>query len=162
MSRDSHVRCVRCCPSAEFSGESCKGEDEQWFFFIPRQGSKARGGRPNRLTTSGYWKATGSPGHVYSSSNRIIGLKRTMVFYKGRAPSSDKTEWKMNEYKVLEGDDPSTTNSGIIPPVRTATETCPSRSCYDISQQHRSHIITQRVSWLPNLEHTKKLAGLSI
>ncbi|OWM82549.1 NAC domain-containing protein 90-like [Punica granatum] len=87
----------------QFAGEVCQGDTEQWFFFIPRKDSEARGGRPRRLTTFGYWKATGSPGCVYSSSNRIVGLKRTMVFYKGRAPNGSKTEWKMNEYKVLEG-----------------------------------------------------------
>ncbi|CAL9026381.1 unnamed protein product [Prunus brigantina] len=87
----------------QFSGEACHGDPEQWFFFIPRQESEARGGRPRRLTTTGYWKATGSPSFVYSSnSNRAIGLKRTMVFYNGRAPHGRKTEWKMNEYKAIE------------------------------------------------------------
>ncbi|KAK4782868.1 hypothetical protein SAY86_007242 [Trapa natans] len=86
-----------------FSGEVCRGDSEQWFFFIPRKDSDSRGGRPNRLTNFGYWKATGSPGYVYSSANgRIIGFRRTMVFYNGRAPSGIKTDWKMNEYMVLE------------------------------------------------------------
>ncbi|KAG4916484.1 hypothetical protein JHK82_054134 [Glycine max] len=76
-------------------------DTEQWFFFIPRQESEARGGRPKRLTTTGYWKATGSPNHVYSSDNRIIGIKRTMVFYSGRAPNGTKTDWKMNEYTAI-------------------------------------------------------------
>lgn len=61
-----------------------------------------RGGRPKRLTTTGYWKATGSPNHVYSSDNRVIGIKRTMVFYSGRAPNGRKTDWKMNEYKAIQ------------------------------------------------------------
>ena len=88
----------------EFAGECCRGDPEQWFFFIPMQDREARGGRPNRLTTEGYWKATGSPGCVYSSQNRIIGVKRTMVFYKGRAPNGEKTQWKMNEYKAIDGE----------------------------------------------------------
>ncbi|KAK6244491.1 hypothetical protein QUC31_010900 [Theobroma cacao] len=87
-----------------FSVYLCHKDPEQWFFFIPRQESEARGGRPKRLTTSGYWKATGSPGYVYSSNSRPIGVKRTMVFYNGRAPSGKKTEWKMNEYKAIEGE----------------------------------------------------------
>ncbi|XP_057784739.1 NAC domain-containing protein 90-like [Salvia miltiorrhiza] len=71
-------------------------ESEQWFFFSQRE---ARGGRPSRLTSEGYWKATGSPGDVYSSHNgSVIGRKRTMVFYVGRAPNGTKTPWKMNEY----------------------------------------------------------------
>ncbi|KAL3755617.1 hypothetical protein ACJRO7_002636 [Eucalyptus globulus] len=86
----------------QFAADLCHADPEQWFFFIPRQDSEYHGGRPRRLTTTGYWKATGSPGFVYSS-NRIIGLKRTMVFYTGRTPNGVKTEWKMNEYKAIEG-----------------------------------------------------------
>ncbi|KAM3217834.1 NAC domain-containing protein 90 [Capsicum annuum] len=90
----------------EMAGEVIKHDSEQWFFFIPIQDREARGGRPTRLTTHGYWKATGTPGYVYSSSNnRIIGGKRTMVFYKGRAPNGKKTQWKMNEYKATTDDD---------------------------------------------------------
>uniref|UniRef100_A0A6N2MNY1 NAC domain-containing protein n=2 Tax=Salix viminalis TaxID=40686 RepID=A0A6N2MNY1_SALVM len=86
----------------KLSGQLCQGDTEQWFFFAPRQEREARGGRPNRTTASGYWKATGSPGHVYSSDNRVIGLKKTMVFYTGKAPSGRKTKWKMNEYRAIE------------------------------------------------------------
>lgn len=87
---------------AEVGGEVCGGaESEQWFFFSRRREREARGGRPNRLTREGYWKATGSPGDVYSSQNSsVIGRKRSMVFYVGRAPNGTKTSWKMNEYKL--------------------------------------------------------------
>ncbi|XP_050910357.1 NAC domain-containing protein 90 isoform X5 [Lathyrus oleraceus] len=86
----------------QISREASMKDKEQWFFFIPRQESEVRGGRPKRLTTTGYWKATGSPNHVYSSDNRVIGMKRTMVFYHGRAPNGKKTDWKMNEYKAIQ------------------------------------------------------------
>ncbi|KAL9998058.1 putative transcription factor NAM family [Helianthus debilis subsp. tardiflorus] len=91
--------------------EVCRGDPEQWFFFIPRQEKEARGGRPSRRTSSGYWKATGSPSVVYSSSNRIIGIKRSMVFYNGRAPTGKKTKWKMNEYKAFQQEYSSNTNT---------------------------------------------------
>ncbi|KAF5821432.1 putative transcription factor NAM family [Helianthus annuus] len=94
----------------EYAGERCQGDPEQWFFFIPRQEKEARGGRPSRLTQSGYWKATGSPSIVYSLSNRAIGVKRTMVFYNGRAPTGTKTKWKMNEYKAFQEESSSNTN----------------------------------------------------
>ncbi|XP_038883494.1 NAC domain-containing protein 90-like [Benincasa hispida] len=94
----------------QFAGEVCKRDEEQWFFFIPRQESEARGGRPKRVTTTGYWKATGSPSYVYSSNNhKSIGVKRSMVFYNGRAPKGTKTQWKMNEYKLIGHHFPSTT-----------------------------------------------------
>ncbi|XP_015880300.3 NAC domain-containing protein 90 [Ziziphus jujuba] len=109
------------------SGELCRGDPEQCFFFIERQESEARGGRPNRLTSTGYWKATGSPNNIYSSDNRIIGVKRTMVFYIGRAPSGRKTEWKMNEYKATEGEAYSssvTTSATTLPPLRHELSVC--------------------------------------
>ncbi|GJY48598.1 NAC domain-containing protein 90-like protein [Tanacetum coccineum] len=84
-----------------YAGVGCQGDPEQWFFFIPRQEKQAKGGRPSRLTPSGYWKATGSPSVVYSSSNRAIGIRRTMVFYNGRVPTGTKTKWKMNEYNAF-------------------------------------------------------------
>ncbi|KAL7170440.1 hypothetical protein ACSBR2_035346 [Camellia fascicularis] len=67
-----------------------------------------------KITTSGYWKAIGSPGYVYSSRNRVIGMKKTMVFYRGRAPTGRKTEWKMNEYRAIEGE---ASSSSAIPKV---------------------------------------------
>ncbi|KAJ1440716.1 NAC domain [Sesbania bispinosa] len=73
---------------------------------LPSQEREARGGRPNRTTACGYWKATGSPGYVYSSDNKAIGVKKTMVFYKGKAPTGRKTKWKMNEYKAIQVSNP--------------------------------------------------------
>ncbi|XP_077234447.1 NAC domain-containing protein 90-like [Tasmannia lanceolata] len=85
------------------AGELCVEDSEQWIFFSPRQEREAHGGRPNRITPSGYWKATGSPSFVYSlKDNRVIGVKKTMVFYEGKAPTGKKTKWKVNEYKACE------------------------------------------------------------
>ncbi|KAF2289698.1 hypothetical protein GH714_038019 [Hevea brasiliensis] len=107
----------------QLSGELCRQDPEQWFFFIPRQKREAQGGRPNRLTTTGYWKSTGSPGYVYSSSNnRCIAIKRTMVFYMGRIPLGRKTEWKMNEYRVIQEEASSST--GPNPTLRQEFTLC--------------------------------------
>ncbi|KAK8649399.1 hypothetical protein V6N13_130128 [Hibiscus sabdariffa] len=103
----------------QFSVYLCHKDPEQWFFFIPRQESEARGGRPKRLTTCGYWKATGSPGYVYSFNSRPIGLKRTMVFYNGRAPHGNKTDWKMNEYKAIQAQ-----GSSALPTLRQEFSLC--------------------------------------
>ncbi|KAG8648697.1 hypothetical protein MANES_08G028100v8 [Manihot esculenta] len=102
--------------AAELSGELCRKDPEQWFFFLPRQKREAQGGRPSRLTTTGYWKSTGSPGYVYSSTNnRCIAAKRTMVFYKGRIPHGRKTDWKLNEYRVIQGEASSSTCPKTMP-----------------------------------------------
>ncbi|TKY67052.1 NAC domain-containing protein 90 [Spatholobus suberectus] len=90
------------------AGELCRGDTEQWFFFSPGQEREARGGRPSRTTACGYWKATGSPGYVYSSDNKVIGVKKSMVFYKGKAPTGRKTKWKMNEYRAIQVSNQST------------------------------------------------------
>ncbi|KAF3541910.1 hypothetical protein F2Q69_00019168 [Brassica cretica] len=105
---------------ADVAGERCRGDAEQWFFFVPRQEREARGGRPNRTTDSGYWKATGSPGPVISKDNRMIGVKKTMVFYTGKAPTGRKTKWKMNEYKAVD----ETVNFSTIPKLRHEFSLC--------------------------------------
>ncbi|KAL5203572.1 hypothetical protein ABZP36_008443 [Zizania latifolia] len=90
------------CQLVAMAGEASVRDTEQWFFFCPRAERELHGGRPARTTPSGYWKATGSPSCVFSSAtNKVIGVKRTMVFYEGRAPSGTKTRWKMNEYKAV-------------------------------------------------------------
>ncbi|WOK96218.1 transcription factor NAC3 [Canna indica] len=81
---------------AAISGEPCRRDGEQWFFFCPWQEREAQGGRPTRTTPAGYWKATRSSSLVFSSTNnRILGVKRTMhmVFYQERAPTRTKTKW---------------------------------------------------------------------
>jgi hypothetical protein len=90
---------------AEVHPGVCAGDGEPWFYFCARQDREARGGRPSRTTPSGYWKAAGTPGLVYSADGRPVGTKKTMVFYGGRAPAGAKTNWKMNEYRAFDDDD---------------------------------------------------------
>ncbi|CAN4120204.1 unnamed protein product [Withania somnifera] len=104
-----------------FPGELCIGDTEQWFFFVPRQEREAKGGRPCRTTTCGYWKATGSPSYVYSSNSKVIGVKKSMVFYNGKAPAGKKTKWKMNEYRAIEQE---TSSNSSIPKLRHEMSLC--------------------------------------
>lgn len=48
---------------------------------------------------SGYWKATGTDRPIYSN-NRYVGVKKALVFYKGRPPKGTKTSWIMHEYRL--------------------------------------------------------------
>ncbi|XP_056169503.1 NAC domain-containing protein 90-like [Syzygium oleosum] len=109
----------------QLAGELCREDREQWFFFAPMQEREARGGRPSRSMATGYWKATGSPGYVYSSDNKVIGVKKSMVFYVGKAPTGRKTQWKLNEYRAIElsPTNPNSTSSNIsIPKVNLRRE----------------------------------------
>ncbi|KAG6712107.1 hypothetical protein I3842_05G088900 [Carya illinoinensis] len=76
--------------------------EREWYFFVPRDRKHGSGGRPNRTTETGFWKATGSDRRIVTISDpkRIIGLRKTLVFYKGRAPRGNKTDWVMNEYRL--------------------------------------------------------------
>ena len=73
--------------------------EKQWFFFVPRE-SKKSCPRPNRLTVSGYWKATGSDRAVRNERLQCVGLKKILVFYKGKAPRGQRTDWIMMEYRM--------------------------------------------------------------
>ncbi|KAF8112695.1 hypothetical protein N665_0062s0046 [Sinapis alba] len=76
--------------------------EREWYFFVPRERKHGNGGRPSRTTEKGYWKATGSDRKIISLSEpkRMIGLKKTLVFYSGRAPGGSKTDWVMNEFRM--------------------------------------------------------------
>ncbi|XP_010276467.1 PREDICTED: NAC transcription factor 25-like isoform X2 [Nelumbo nucifera] len=76
----------------------------EWYFFSPRDRKYPNGARPNRAAASGYWKATGTdkPIVAISRSGRKenIGVKKALVFYKGRPPKGIKTNWIMHEYRL--------------------------------------------------------------
>lgn len=74
------------------------GENE-WYFFSPRDRKYPNGARPNRATVSGYWKATGTDKAIYSGT-KYVGVKKALVFYKGRPPKGTKTDWIMHEYRL--------------------------------------------------------------
>uniref|UniRef100_A0ACD6A609 Uncharacterized protein n=1 Tax=Avena sativa TaxID=4498 RepID=A0ACD6A609_AVESA len=81
--------------------------EREWYFFVPRDGGgrgklQGAGGRPSRTTERGFWKATGSDRAVRCAADpkRLVGLKKTLVYYQGRAPRGSKTDWVMNEYRL--------------------------------------------------------------
>uniref|UniRef100_A0A0D9UYV5 NAC domain-containing protein n=1 Tax=Leersia perrieri TaxID=77586 RepID=A0A0D9UYV5_9ORYZ len=80
------------------------GEDE-WFFFSPRDRKYPNGVRPNRTAGSGYWKATGTDKPILASNGaHCLGVKKALVFYQGRSPRGNKTDWVMHEYRLLDID----------------------------------------------------------
>ncbi|KAK2359176.1 protein FEZ [Trifolium repens] len=78
--------------------------EKEWYFYVPRDRKYRNGDRPNRVTTSGYWKATGADRMIRTENFRSIGLKKTLVFYSGKAPKGIRTSWIMNEYRLPQHD----------------------------------------------------------
>jgi hypothetical protein len=80
------------------------GEGE-WYFFSPRDRKYPNGVRPNRAAGSGYWKATGTDKpitHSAAQRSAMIGVKKALVFYRGRPPKGIKTSWIMHEYRLAD------------------------------------------------------------
>ncbi|CAF1785776.1 unnamed protein product [Brassica oleracea var. botrytis] len=75
--------------------------EKERYFFSTREAKYPNGNRSNRATGSGYWKATGIDKRVVTSrGNQIVGLKKTLVFYKGKPPHGLRTDWIMHEYRL--------------------------------------------------------------
>ncbi|XP_052195238.1 NAC domain-containing protein 37-like isoform X2 [Diospyros lotus] len=74
-------------------------EQNEWYFFSHKDKKYPTGTRTNRATLAGFWKATGRDKAVYDKS-KLIGMRKTLVFYKGRAPNGQKTDWIMHEYRL--------------------------------------------------------------
>ncbi|KAH0698394.1 hypothetical protein KY290_015944 [Solanum tuberosum] len=88
-------------------GSNNNGEKE-WYFFCKRSRKYKNSLRPNRVTAgSGFWKATGIDRPIYSSG-KCIGLKKSLVYYRGSAGKGTKTDWQMHEFRLPVENDKST------------------------------------------------------
>lgn len=76
--------------------------EKEWYFFSPRDRKYPNGSRPNRSAGSGYWKATGADKPI--GLPKPVGIKKALVFYAGKAPKGEKTNWIMHEYRLADVD----------------------------------------------------------
>ncbi|XP_062147519.1 NAC domain-containing protein 43-like [Alnus glutinosa] len=87
-------------------------KDQDWSFFSPQHLKSRNGNRLNRATRGGYWKVTGKDQEILSGA-RSIGKKKILVFYEGRTPKGEKTDWVTHEYHLsqeeLDGNNPDQT-----------------------------------------------------
>ncbi|KAL4588052.1 hypothetical protein LXL04_000930 [Taraxacum kok-saghyz] len=81
--------------------EVAKLNASEWYFFSFRDRKYATGYRTNRATKTGYWKATGKDKTVVDpKTGALVGMRKTLVFYKNRAPNGIKTGWIMHEFRL--------------------------------------------------------------
>uniref|UniRef100_A0A7C9E2F2 NAC domain-containing protein n=1 Tax=Opuntia streptacantha TaxID=393608 RepID=A0A7C9E2F2_OPUST len=83
---------------------------QERYFFSTREAKYPNGNRSNRATLSGYWKATGKDKpilanvrttHTTPAPPLVVGMKKTLVFYRGKPPHGARTDWIMHEYRLL-------------------------------------------------------------
>nr|QOI08285.1 NAC001_7A [Triticum aestivum] len=89
------------CEPWDLPEAACVGGRE-WYFFSLRDRKYATGQRTNRATRSGYWKATGKDRAILAHGEALVGMRKTLVFYQGRAPKGTRTEWVMHEFRLEE------------------------------------------------------------
>ncbi|GAA0138830.1 hypothetical protein Leryth_001842 [Lithospermum erythrorhizon] len=83
--------------------EKCRigsGPQNEWYFFSHKDKKYPTGTRTNRATVAGFWKATGRDKAIFLSNSKRIGMRKTLVFYTGRAPHGQKSDWIMHEYRL--------------------------------------------------------------
>ncbi|KFK42139.1 hypothetical protein AALP_AA2G216200 [Arabis alpina] len=76
--------------------------EKEWYFFSPRDRKYPNGSRPNRAAGTGYWKATGADKPI--GRPKPVGIKKALVFYSGKPPRGEKTNWIMHEYRLADVD----------------------------------------------------------
>ncbi|KAJ6358646.1 hypothetical protein OIU76_000377 [Salix suchowensis] len=78
--------------------------EQERYFFSCKEAKYPKGNRVNRASSSGFWKATGLDKQIVSSTrknNHAVGMKKTLVFYRGKAPHGSRTDWVMHEYRLV-------------------------------------------------------------
>ncbi|CAL4906782.1 unnamed protein product [Urochloa decumbens] len=82
--------------------------EQERYFFTCKEAKYVKGRRANRATGAGYWKATGKekpvavavPAAKGQVQAVLVGMKRSLVFYRGKPPTGSKTDWVMHEYRL--------------------------------------------------------------
>ncbi|XP_015583356.3 NAC domain-containing protein 83 isoform X2 [Ricinus communis] len=69
------------------------------YFFTRKVRKHSNKSSSRRTIGTGYWKATDKE-TIVTRRKKCVGYKKTMVFYRGKAPKGKRTHWIMDEYRV--------------------------------------------------------------
>ncbi|XP_077252402.1 uncharacterized protein LOC143891752 [Tasmannia lanceolata] len=81
-------------------------EENEWYFFTPRDRKYPNGRRPDRAAKDGFWRA--STGREVIHKREKLGDRMTLEFHQGeqrnrkKTKTKTKTDWRMHEYVVDE------------------------------------------------------------
>ncbi|THU66647.1 hypothetical protein C4D60_Mb05t16360 [Musa balbisiana] len=131
-------------------------KDLEWYFFSPRDRKYPNGSRTNRATRAGYWKATGKDRKV-SFQGRAVGTKKTLVYYKGRAPRGSRTHWVMHEYRLDEKE--SEMPSGLQESYALCRVFMKSATAGAKIIEHYGSPRVEQLQWKPADSHTAELSS---
>nr|XP_011463331.1 PREDICTED: NAC domain-containing protein 77-like [Fragaria vesca subsp. vesca] len=81
-----------------FEGES------RLYFFTPLQKKHTKGTRKKRDTVHGLWKGTQTPKTIKDSDNKPVITKTPFCYYHPRGKNVKKTQWLMDEYRLINHD----------------------------------------------------------
>ncbi|CAD6266255.1 unnamed protein product [Miscanthus lutarioriparius] len=122
---DLQERCGYYGGSGSGGGQD-QEEPTEYYFFSYKDRKYPSGTRTNRATAAGFWKATGRDKPVLSSTTTsrsssaagsisvVIGMRKTLVFYRGRAPNGRKTDWIIHEYRLQSNEHAPTQEEGWV------------------------------------------------
>ncbi|KAI9090315.1 hypothetical protein K1719_028650 [Acacia pycnantha] len=73
-------------------------DDSECYFFSPCDYKYSNSSRFNRTTPLGFWKVTGKDRQIKDRDNKVIGIKKNLVYHEGRVPHGIPRNWVIHEY----------------------------------------------------------------
>ncbi|KAK4268965.1 hypothetical protein QN277_022184 [Acacia crassicarpa] len=74
-------------------------DDSECYFFSRCDYKYSNSTRFNRTTPLGFWKVTGKARPIkHRDTNKVIGIKKNLVYYEGRVPHGIRSNWVIHEY----------------------------------------------------------------
>ncbi|XP_038991145.1 NAC domain-containing protein 7-like isoform X2 [Hibiscus syriacus] len=129
-------------------------EQNEWYFFSHKDKKYPTGTRTNRATKAGFWKATGRDKPIYCR-HCLTGMRKTLVFYKGRAPNGQKSDWIMHEYRLEtnENGTPHQEEGWVVCRVFKKRMT----ALQKVSEYESSYWYDEQISFIQELESPRRI-----